>query len=79
MLNKIKTFIKALFFHIGCGMPKSTQEEINNRWLICCGCEFFENDNKQSKCLQCGCNLSTEKKFLNKLAWADQKCPINRW
>jgi hypothetical protein len=36
--------------------------------------------NKQdSTCLMCGCNLSKKKVFLNKLAWADQECPLGKW
>jgi hypothetical protein len=27
----------------------------------------------------CGCNLSSRKIFMNKLAWADQKCPLDKW
>ena len=74
---KIKNFIKALWFHIGYGLPKCSQEQINYRFKICSGCEFFDRVN--TECLQCGCNISPKKKFLNKLAWADQKCPIGKW
>jgi hypothetical protein len=27
----------------------------------------------------CGCAISNKKIFLNKLAWADQECPIGKW
>jgi hypothetical protein len=27
----------------------------------------------------CGCNVNTKKVFLNKLAWADQECPLGKW
>jgi hypothetical protein len=27
----------------------------------------------------CGCNVNDKKIFLNKLAWADQKCPLEKW
>lgn len=67
-INKIKLFIKSLFFHISRGLPKSTQEEINNRYKICIKCESFLNN----ECLECGCNINNKKIFLNKLAWADQ-------
>jgi hypothetical protein len=77
ILKKLKNFIKALWFHIGAGLPKSSQEEINKRFAICQKCDLF--DNKSSQCLACGCNLSQKSIFLNKLAWADQKCPINKW
>ncbi len=58
-------------------MPKSTKDQINARFRICSDCDMF--DNKNSQCLVCGCNINNRRIFLNKLAWADQKCPINKW
>lgn len=72
---KIFTFIRALIFHIGVGMPKSTQQTINYRYKICTGCELFYNN----QCLECGCNINAKRIFFNKLAWQDQKCPLNKW
>lgn len=77
LLHKIRNFLKALYFHIGYGLPKCSQEQINVRYSICLGCEFYDTSNQE--CLQCGCNISRHKKFLNKLAWADQSCPIQKW
>jgi hypothetical protein len=31
------------------------------------------------ECSVCGCNINTKKIFMNKLAWADQECPIGKW
>jgi len=72
---RIKTFLKSLYFHIQAGLPKSSQNLINKRYDICIKCDKFENN----QCLVCGCNLSRKKVFLNKLAWADQKCPLEKW
>jgi hypothetical protein len=74
---KLTTFLKSLIWHIRRGLPKSSQTLINYRYQICFGCENF--DKKHRECLVCGCNISTKKVFLNKLAWADQKCPIDKW
>jgi uncharacterized paraquat-inducible protein A len=74
---RIATFLKSLFWHIYSGSPKSSQTLIEHRFFICSACEFFDHKNKQ--CLQCGCNISNKKIFLNKLAWADQQCPIGLW
>jgi hypothetical protein len=52
-----------------------TQEEIDARMDICKGCEFFKNNT----CMKCGCALSREKNYMNKLLWADQSCPIKKW
>lgn len=76
-ITRIITFVKALYFHIGYGLPKCTQKQIDQRYSICNECDFFDVNAQQ--CLQCGCNISTKKRFLNKLAWADQKCPIGKW
>jgi hypothetical protein len=77
LIIKIQTFIKSLFFHIMLGLPKSTQQEIDTRYNICNQCEDYNIKNQE--CNQCGCFISKKKIFLNKLAWADQRCPINKW
>lgn len=77
LYHKILKFTKSLWWHIWAGFPKSTNEEIMNRYKICLSCEEF--DNKNSQCMICGCNLGTKRIFMNKLAWADQECPISKW
>lgn len=74
---RLKTFIKSLLWHIKRGLPKSSQEQINQRYAICIACEDFDKINSQ--CGICGCNISNKKQFLNKLAWSDQQCPQNKW
>jgi hypothetical protein len=74
---KIFRFIKALFYHVCGGFPKSSKKEILRRYGLCSVCEFYDEPN--SECLHCGCNINTKKIFMNKLAWADQKCPIDKW
>lgn len=75
--TKIQTFIKSLFWHIWAGFPKASNQQIQTRLDICKQCEMYDKDNSQ--CLVCGCNLSNKKIFMNKLAWADQSCPIGKW
>lgn len=74
---KIKIFLKSLLFHIYRGFPKSTKDQINYRYNICILCDKF--DKNLSECTVCGCNINTKKIFMNKLAWADQECPIGKW
>lgn len=76
-LIRLKTFIKSLFFHVYNGFPKTTKQEILERYLICIECENFNKI--QSECNICGCSISNQSKFLNKLAWADQECPVGKW
>jgi len=77
IILKIQVFLKSLFFHIWSGLPKSTQAEINQRFFICRECSEFNSI--KMECSICGCNINTKKRFLNKLAWADQECPIGKW
>lgn len=77
LLLKLQTFLKSLFWHIAYGLPKSGQQTIDYRYNICINCDSF--DKKHQQCLECGCNISQKNIFLNKLAWADQKCPIDKW
>lgn len=76
-MHKILNFIKSLYFHIGAGLPRSTQNEINYRYTICLACDQFNQ--VKSECYICGCNINNKKIFMNKLAWADQECPLKKW
>lgn len=77
LLIRIKTFLKSLLFHVYRGFPKSTSDQIQTRYTICKSC--LEFDSKKGECSICGCNINTKKVFLNKLAWADQECPLGKW
>lgn len=74
---RLVTFLKSLLWHISLGLPKSSQQVINYRFAICLNCDKYDSDKKQ--CLVCGCNVNDQKIFLNKLAWADQECPLKKW
>jgi hypothetical protein len=74
-LQKAKNFAVATAKHVAAGMPTASDEEILERWTICQGCEFLKND----ACSKCGCPVSRDRKFVSKLAWADQSCPEGKW
>lgn len=76
-LIRLNTFLRSLFWHIYSGSPKSTQSEIQYRYDICLSCENYNI--KKHQCDICGCAINNKKIFMNKLAWADQECPINKW
>jgi hypothetical protein len=59
------------------GAKKSSVSEIHFRYSICNTCEMLNIEKNQ--CLECGCYISNQKKFMNKLAWQDQKCPLKKW
>lgn len=83
LTRKIGNFSFAMAKHLYKGMPTVTEAQLNERLKICHECPLF----KQSQGLvsgvctheSCGCNIGDEVNFLNKIAWADQKCPIGRW
>jgi hypothetical protein len=74
-LTKVKNFAVASAKHVAAGMPMASDEEILRRHDICQGCEFF----KDNSCMKCGCPVSRTKKYISKLSWADQECPVGKW
>ncbi len=52
-----------------------SQEQIDARLEICKTCEFYQNNS----CLKCGCSLSRDRNFMNKLYWKNKSCPIGKW
>lgn len=74
---RLKNFAKSLFWHIYRGFPKSGGKVIQYRYKICLDCDKYNS--KEKECNVCGCNISDKNIFLNKLAWADQECPLGKW
>lgn len=72
-------FAGALVKWVASGRPTRSEEEINALLEICQGCEFYEPE--KEVCLKCGCcNGKPDKgKWLNKVAWATEKCPVGKW
>jgi hypothetical protein len=48
---------------------------INYRHSICKSCDFFENNS----CSKCGCAITKDRNYINKLATQDESCPISKW
>ncbi len=74
-LEKVKNFAVSSAKHVAAGMPMASDAEILRRHDICQGCEFF----KDNACQKCGCPISRTKKYISKLSWADQECPVGKW
>lgn len=74
-IQKIKNFANASIEHITSGMKLAEDSTILDRYKICQSCEFFEKDT----CTKCGCPLFSYKKYISKLSWADQACPVGKW
>lgn len=76
-VKRVTNFTKSVVKHVFNGMEKSSQEEIDRRLSICNECPLFQDG--ICKHNECGCNVSNKQKFMNKLAWADQECPLGKW
>jgi hypothetical protein len=61
--------------HVAAGMPQATDDQVAERYTICQGCEHFDG----RACRQCGCPVVRERKFLSKLSWAGESCPVGKW
>lgn len=92
MFQKGINFGKALLKHVLNGSPRSTSEAILKRLEVCQSCPMYKvlPEKKIPKHLQhltvgtcmhksCGCYLHKAEVFPNKLAWADQECPLQKW
>lgn len=75
LLRKVANFAAAATKHVSAGMPRASEAEVERRFAICKGCEFFDG----SACTKCGCPIVREQKFVSKLAWADSECPAGKW
>lgn len=59
------------------GKPYRTDERMKEVFEICKGCPFFDGNEEAGSCGICGCRLSPDDKFINKIAWATTNCPHN--
>ena len=75
LAQKVSNFAASAARHVAAGMPQATEEEVARRFAICEGCEHFDG----KACRQCGCPVVREKKFLSKLSWAGESCPVGKW
>ena len=75
--RRLLNFSTAWISHITKGSPTCTQEEIDERYAICKVCDLFNGRMCTHK--RCGCTVQEQKAFLNKIAWKDQTCPIQKW
>jgi hypothetical protein len=73
--TKVKNFIDAASGHLNNGAKLCSDEQIEQRYAICNGCEHFIN----SSCNKCGCPIVRNKRFISKLSWASSECPVGKW
>lgn len=75
LLTKAANFATSAAKHLAAGMPQCSDEERERRFAICQGCEFYDG----SACSKCGCPVARERKWLSKLSWAGESCPVGKW
>lgn len=51
------------------------ENTINFRHSICLRCESFVNNS----CDRCGCIITKDRNYINKLASKSESCPIQKW
>lgn len=82
--KRLANFTRAAIEHAKAGSPTCTQEQIDERHGICMACDIYlpSVDNPAiGNCTHssCGCPVTRLDKFVSKLAWADQECPLGKW
>jgi|688.fasta_scaffold155374_3 hypothetical protein len=73
--QKAKNFAKSAISHVSAGLPMCSDEEVLRRHDICLGCEHYQDNT----CAQCGCPITRNRKFISKLSWAGESCPVGKW
>lgn len=74
-VQKAVNFAASAVKHVAAGMPQASDEEVARRFAICQTCEHYDG----KACRHCGCVVVRERKFLSKLSWANEKCPVDKW
>ena len=75
LLQKVANFASSAASHVAAGMPRASDEEIERRFATCQGCEHYDG----KACTKCGCPVVRESRFVSKLAWANESCPVGKW
>ena len=75
LAQRVANFAASAAKHVAAGMPRCTDEQIAERFAICQGCEFLLNQ----ACSKCGCPVVREARFVSKLSWANESCPVGKW
>jgi hypothetical protein len=74
---------KAVVKHAQGGFQHCTEEQKKARFAICQSnrCELFKVHGEGGICSHddCGCYIRSNGKFMDKLSWAESKCPKEMW
>lgn len=83
IIKRAKNFGKAITHHISTGSKHCTDEQKQVRFDKCksneCGLFRVYGDGGICAHDDCGCFIRSSGQFLDKLSWADSKCPVGIW
>jgi hypothetical protein len=84
LTRRIINFAKSAINHELAGRPIVSEEVLKSRLSICnlCPSNLFKRISPtEGLCTHetCGCNITDHQTYLNKVAWADQQCPMGHW
>lgn len=84
LLTRLANFAVAAAAHAVKGNPTVPEEVMQERLAICRACPLFkvlDQEKNTGVCTHqsCGCTIQDNITYLNKIAWADQECPIGSW
>lgn len=82
--RRLANFSRASIIHAVHLFPTCDEEEIDRRFGICQQCPLFlrHQINPQiGACSHkdCGCSITGLPRFISKLGWLDQHCPLRKW
>lgn len=75
LIQKARNFAASAAKHVAAGMPQASEEEVARRFAICQTCEHYDGKD----CRKCGCPVVRQKRFISKLSWSHEKCPVGKW
>jgi hypothetical protein len=83
LATRVGNFTKAAVEHAKLGNPVVKEDTMKSRLEICRQCPLFKPNMNEvgGVCTHesCGCSIQDNLNYLNKIAWADQECPIGKW
>lgn len=73
VMQQIANFFTSTVNHVVNGMPQTSDPEQEKRLAICRGCDRYNENDGNPKCMDCGCYLKI------KTSWAGESCPQKKW
>lgn len=84
LFKRLKNFTVAAIGHALDGFPTCTQDEIDARFAVCRACELYRPNSENPDVglcthTDCGCPVTREDKYVSKLGWREDGCPLGKW